>query len=868
MATLSYQSAGKIAYREMHASRGKFFFVVLSVAIGVAALTGVRGFSSSFRATLLTRARSILAADLSARATGQPTPDEVAGLNGIEREGVRVTPVTELLSMASAPVAMDPLLVAVKAVDPTRFPFYGAVELEPAGTLAEVLKPDSVAVGDDLLLRLHLKRGDGLKIGNKVYRIAATVLNEPDRLSSNFSAGPRVLMSREGLEASGLLAPGSHAGQRFLFKMPQHGPNGTVDDAGVAAMKVRLEKLLPESQIVDYRETNPALTQGLDRATSLLSLMSLVALVLGAIGVAMAMRAHLQQRLDTIAIMKSLGARSSEVIKIYLMQTLLLGLIGGLLGVGLGVGVQVILPLLLAKLINVVPDLHLDLRSVATGLGAGILTTLLFTLPPLLDIRNVRPILILRRAMDEGSDDPFVSAIVAKITKNYAQILAAVLILGGLAAIATTLSDSRTVGKWFTFGLVVVLVILLAASWAVLRALRYFLSKTRLSLPSSLRHGLANLYRPGNPSAALLAALGMGVMQITTVYLVQQAVVNELHIASAPNLPNVFLVDMTNEEIGGIRALLKTAPGVTKEPEMLPVVQSRVVELNGIPAAEAKLTNMPKRMLQTMSLSWSSTGQLPDGTKVVEGAWWTAAQAAEAKEHPLVAIDKRPADRMGLKVGSTITFAAQDAKFTAKVAALTRADGQHAYGRAEFILPQEALKGLPAVWYGGVHVDPAQVGALQRALYAAYPTVTVINVAAALETVRAVVVQITYVIQFLAAFSIFAGIIILASSIAGTRYRRIREVVVLKTLGATRGRIATIFSIECAVLGLVAGVVGVGFANLIANRLLHSLNVDAKAPVGTSVAAVLLIGCLTVATGWMASHRILGQKPLEVLREE
>ena len=165
-------------------------------------------------------------------------------------------------------------------------------------------------------------------------------------------------------------------------------------------------------------------------------------------------------------------------------------------------------------------------------------------------------------------------------------------------------------------------------------------------------------------------------------------------------------------------------------------------------------------------------------------------------------------------------------------------------------------------------MDPAQVGELQRALYAAYPTVTVINVAAALETVRAVVVQITYVIQFLAAFSIFAGIVILASSIAGTRYRRIREVVVLKTLGATRARIATIFSIEFAVLGLVAGIVGVAFANLIANRLLNSLSVSYRPLWGTSLGAVVAIMGLTVLTGWVASHRILGQKPLEVLREE
>jgi len=222
----------------------------------------------------------------------------------------------------------------------------------------------------------------------------------------------------------------------------------------------------------------------------------------------------------------------------------------------------------------------------------------------------------------------------------------------------------------------------------------------------------------------------------------------------------------------------------------------------------------------------------------------------------------------GFMLGSHITFAAQDTQIVATVAALTKADGQHAYSRAEFILPQAALAGLPVVWYGGVHVDPAHVGELQRALYAAYPTVTVINVAQALETVRAVVIQITYVIQFLAAFSIFAGVIILASSIAGTRYRRIREVVVLKTLGATRRRIATVFSIEFAVLGLVAGVVGIGFANLIARVLLKRLTVTYHFQWEWTVGALLGTAALTVATGWLASHRILGRKPLEVLREE
>jgi putative ABC transport system permease protein len=267
-------------------------------------------------------------------------------------------------------------------------------------------------------------------------------------------------------------------------------------------------------------------------------------------------------------------------------------------------------------------------------------------------------------------------------------------------------------------------------------------------------------------------------------------------------------------------------------------------------------------MLRSINLTWADAA--PPGTKVVAGEWWKPDET-----RPEVAISQRQADRLGVKLGSIITFAAQDSQINATVVALTSSNGQHAYSRAEFTLPHAALKGLPVIWYGGVHVAPAQVSQFQRALYLAYPTVTVINVAQAIETVRAVVIQITYVIQFLAAFSIFAGIIILASSIAGTRYRRIREVVVLKTLGATRARIATIFSIEFAVLGLVAGIVGIGFANLIVRVLENRVfNVAYKSQLLLNLGALLTIAALTVVTGWAASHRVLGQKPLEVLRDE
>jgi putative ABC transport system permease protein len=885
---LSYDTAARIAARELRSSRGKFAFVVLSVAIGVAALTGVRGFSSSFRSMLTLQARSIMAGDLSARTTQQATPEEQAGLDKIATEGTEATQVIELTSMASSPVTLDPLLVSVKAVDPAKYPFYGKVDLDPAlapgETLAKVLGHDTVAVADDLLIRLRLKVGDQIKLGNSIFRIVATVINEPDRLTGSFAAGPRVLLSLDALEQSGLLGNSSRASRRYLFRMPLSKPGEASSDAAVAAMKARLETLLPEAQVTDYREANPNVTSGLDNATSLLSLMSLIALVLGAVGVAMAMRAHLQQRLDTIAIMKSLGARSGQVMRIYLIQTLLLAIIGGMLGVLLGFGVQLSFPFFLAKLLHITPGFRVDMSSIAVGLATGLVTTLLFTLPPLLDIRGVRPILILRRAI-EDNDDPFAARLLKKLHGNLVQIGAIVLILIGLIFLAAAISGSARVGIFFSLFLAIILLILLGLSALTLYLLGLFLRGTRLHLPSVLRHGLANLYRPGNPSAALLAALGLGVMLVMGVYFIQESAVRTLQITTAAKLPNMFLVDISPSEVAGVRALLATQPSVQGTPELIPVVGSRLIAFNGTPAADLKPHGRtpddgpPSRenngrprgvMMRNLNLTWGPAEDAPPpGDKIIEGKWWTAAESANSATHPLVAIGKFQAQRLGAHPGDTLTLAAQDSQITATVAAVYEADSQHAYSRAEFVLPEPDLRGLPTIWYGGVHCDPGATAALQRALYMAYPTITVISVAATLEVVRQVILQITYVIQFLAAFSIFAGVIILASAIAGTRYRRIREVVVLKTLGATRPRIATIFSIEFAVLGLVAATVGLAFANLGASMFIHYvLKIDYHFQLGLTLFALAITAALTIAAGWLASHRVLGQKPLEVLREE
>ena len=751
-------------------------------------------------------------------------------------------------------------------VDPQVYPFYGKVQLEPAGDFRTMLNDSSVIVGDALLVRLRVKVGDQLKIGGQLFRIAAVVTKEPDRISSTMGLGPRVLMSRAAVERTGLLQAGSRAGERFLFKVP-------VQSGGVGKVRKQLEKILPEAQVTDFRETSPALTEGLNRLTGLLSLICLVAMVLGAIGVAMAMRAHLQQRIEILAIMKSIGARSSDILRIYLFQTLLLGLAGGVLGVALGAGVEWIFPTVLGSLLPIHAHLKLPVRAVLAGLGTGVLTTLLFCLPPLLDIRKIRPNLVLRRTVEEGDvqtqsfwailREVFSGRVITKswhwARNNRASVIASVSIVASLAGIAAALTDSMVVGGWFGGALCALLIFTLGLSALTLRGLKSFLAKTRLHLPSAVRHALANLYRPGNQSSAVLAALGMGVMLILAVFLMQKSVIREMKMDAAPSTPNVFLIDIATSELRGVSDLLAKQPGVRGKFEALPIVSGRIVSIDGVPVEQLKVKNYPKRLLQSVSLTWSD--DVPAGAKLVSGHWWDSREAAE------IAVVHRAAMRLHLKVGSRMVFDSDDKTFPVSVAAIYKSDGEHVYGRSEFILPSGQLKGMPVIWYGAAHVDGPQIGAMQRALFAVYPTITVINIADVLDTIEGFVGQITIVVRFLAGFSMLAGAVILASSVASTRYRRIREVVVLKTLGATRNRIATVFSVEFIVLGLLAGVVGVIFANLLTRILLHRLDVPFR--LDWAAAAVLLgTAVLAIVTGWAAGFRILGQKPLQVLREE
>ena len=852
---LAWSTAWKIAWRDLRASWAKFAFVIFAVMLGVGSLTGIRSFSVVFQRTLLEQARTIMAADLSALDLHPYSNARLAQLDALAAYGIRHTLVTGTVSMASTATTPQPLLVSLKAVDPSQYPYYGTVELASGRVLRDVLTNDSAVVSEEFLLRMHSHVGDSLQLGNRQFRIADVIRSEPDRISSSFNIGPRVMITQAALATTGLVLPYSRASERMLFRLPPQ--NEQKRGMSIEELRKRVESILPEAQVTDYRKANPALVNGLNHATAMLTLVSLVTMVLSAIGVAMAMHAHLQQRLETIAVMKALGARSSQVMRIYLLQTLFLGTAGALLGIGAGSAVARAFPVLLERLMSLPVHGHLAFGPVLIGLSTGILTTLLFTLPPLLEIRNFRPLRILRRNV-EDEQRPGLSRMVPR---DRVQLAAIGIILVGLAAIASTLTQSAMVGGWFAGGLFAILVFLLLAASGMLAVVRAALQRGRSRFSPTARQGLANLYRPGNQSSAVLTALGVGVMLILTVYFVQHAIVGDLHETDSAKSPNVFLIDISPQELSGVKNLLATQPAVKGKLETIPVLSARVLAVNGVPTEHLHIKHYPKRMLRFTSLTWADS--LPAGEKIVSGHWWPKGSTALQ-----FAVSEHTAERLHLKIGSSMEFQGGGKKIAVTVVAIFRSDGQHIYSRSQFILPGGTLAGRPVVWYGAFHADPARVGDVERALFAAFPTVTVINVADVMEVIHKIVDQVATIIRFLAGFAMLAGGIILASSVTATRFQRIREVAILKSLGALRRQIISMLSIEFVMLGGIAGAAGILFALALSSILLHRLDIGFHPSWIVSVLSVFATAILAAGVGWIASLRILQQKPLEVLREE
>lgn len=843
--------AWRMAWREARAAAPKFLFVVFGVAAGVGALTGVRGFSAAFHDSLRKEARTLMAADLLIRQFATPTEEQERVITQWERRGARLSRITETVSMMSGAGDAPPVLVSVKAVDPSTYPWYGRVRLEPDAPLATALGPDTIAVSDDLMLRLNLEPGSRVRLGEAEFRVWGVVRLEPDRMTGSLNVGPRVMITREGLQRTGLLVYGSRASQRLLWKLPAQGVR-------IEELRDSMRQTFREALITDYRESHPFITRALGRATTFLSLVSMIALIVGALGVAMAIHSHIQQRLDTIAIMKCLGARSAQIIRIYTLQAVLLGLAGGVAGLAVGAAVQWAFPLLLRR--------YFQFESIAwsgsfaiEGIGAGLLVALLLTVPPLLAIRDVKPALIFRREMPEAKPP-----LRLRLRGMLPSLGSGALILAGLAAMAAWLAGSVKVGAWFAGGLTAALALLGGVAWLLLRALRWLMLHAPVRLPLWLRHGMANLYRPGNHAASVLVSLGIGVMFTLTVYLVQNSLLQEVMVAMPKGAPNVFLINITPRDADAVRAFLASRREIEGKAQLVPTVAARLEKVNGTPLAELPPPPGEERRRRNFTRSVTWMREMPEDMRIVRGSWWKDGSA-----DALLSVDESTARRWGIEPGSLLEWSAAGIRFEARVAAIHRFESVRRGASDEFVFTEKALAGLPVQYYATARVRPEQVAVFMRDSFRRFPSVTVINAADVVNIVQDVVDQVSLVIRFIAGFAILAGAIILASTVAGTRLRRVRESAVLKTLGARRRTLISIFSVEFAVLGGAAGFLGgalaTGFARLLMTRLLDArFDPEWRANLVTT----LLTMALAIGAGWLASIRVLSQRPLEVLRDE
>ena len=840
-------TAPKIAWRDLQASPTKFVFVVLAVAVGVAALSGVKGFGYAFKGMLLHNAKQLIAADLQAQVWNTVSPQQISELDQLGQRYGRMSRVTETVSMAGSAHERIPQMISVKAVDPSVYPFYGKLTLSPNVSLAGLLSDDSsVVVTPELLMRLKVRPGDTIRLGGKDFRITGTLITEPDRLASGFGPGMRVLMSRAGLERTGLIQFGSRAAQRFLFKLK---PGVDLD-----AAKARLKTILPHVFLSDYRDGSPVVGNAIDNTTTFLSLISLIALIVGSLGVAMAMYSHLQQRMDTIAIMKALGARAPQIMQIYLLQTLWLGVAGGLIGVAIGALVQKSFPWMIHRVFALLPDVPWDWSFSLQGMGLGILATLLFTVPPLLGIRNVRPSLVFRRNMSDAE---------VESRKHWRDkvpgIIGVLLIFAGFTGIAVWLSGSWRMGLYFIAGLSASILLLTAIAALLLFAMKRIVKLSGRRLAPSLRHGFANLYRPGNQARSVLVALGIGVMFTLSTYLLQRTVLQEVTSEGPGREGNLFLLDVRNSS--EVTKLVESQPGVTGKVELVGYIVARMLAKNGVPTEHLRLSNVRKDQLQVVRITTAEAR--PDSLTVERGQWWSAAST-----DPQLAISEQAQRDFRLHLGDVLQFQIAGRKISAPVVAVFRRD-RRAPVRYDLVFPRFALKSMPVVYYGAAHVDPAHIPQVEEALFERFPTVTVMNLADVLKRIQEAVDQVALVVRFLALFAIVAGVIILCSSVAGTRYRRVREVAILKTLGGTKQRIISIFSVEFSILGAVSGLVGGILANVF-TRLVADKFLDAYVDFDWLALLLVVAGTALVANlaGWLASARILDLRPLEVLRGE
>jgi putative ABC transport system permease protein len=590
--------------------------------------------------------------------------------------------------------------------------------------------------------------------------------------------------------------------------------------------------------------------------------------------------------LNTIAILKTVGADSATVIGTYVVQALMLGLVGSLIGLVIGILLQQGLPWVVAGFLD--SDLlgqlgfTADLSSTALiplgkGVALGLLSTLLFTFWPLLSIRGIKPAMILRRDIlpitaDEGGDT--VREWVKRVTRDRVKGGISLGIGLGLALLSIWQAGSWKVGLMFLGAFMASVLLLGASAWGVLRLMR------RWPRPASLvlRQAFGNILRPGSQAVGITIAIGIGVMVVVTVSLVERSLLREVGDNRPTDAPTFFFIDIQPDQREGLAGLMQARLG-GQSPSLTPLVRSRLSALKGKTiqleaTSEEEARNEQAAEKDERRKNWYRSREyvltflevLPKDNEVVQGRWWKPGQVF-AK--PLVSIEEEAAKSLGLTVGDTVEFDVQGVPIIGEVSSVRKVDWGNFSTNFYMIFSPGSLDGAPMTYVATAHVPPSEEVALQEAVVASFPNVTAINVGDVLDGFARMLDRLSLAIRAVALFCVLSGALVMAAALAATRYRRLYESVVLKALGATRSMIVRTFAVEYAVLGAIGGLLGSGLASVLSWAVLATvfdLAWSLQPPV--LIMGGLATIMLTMLVGFLSTYRILGQPPLSVLRYE
>jgi len=835
----------RYALRELRGGFGGFYVFMSCIALGVFAIAGIGALAASLSASLVSEGRTLLGGDASfSLIQREATPDERAVLAAKGDVSVAAT----MRAMAKSN-ADQYALVELKAADPN-YPMIGAVDLAPVLPLAAALAAQDGSFGAaadaTLLARLSLKVGDHVKIGAADFSIRATVNTEPDKLGGGVGFGPRFLISEDALRATGLLQPGSLVRWTYRLKLA----DGTSD----AALKTVIDEVrakLPEAgwEIRSRANASPQLERTIERFTQFLTLVGLAALLVGGVGVVNAVKGHLDRRRDVIATLKALGATSTTVFAIFLVQVLTFALIGSIIGIVFGAALPFIVVAGFGHLLPLPITPVVQVGDLVIALIYGLLTALAFAVWPLGRVEDVSVSTLFRDAAVPETHWP---------RRRYLGLIAVVIAV--LIAIATGEAVDRRIALIFVVAAAAVFVLLRLVAMLVMAVAR------RLPRPSAtmLRLALANIHRPGALTASVVLSLGLGLTVLVTITQIDGNLRRQFTAALPERAPSFFFIDIPSARAEEFQAFVEAKdPGA--KIERVPMLRGRIVEAAGTKAENLKPTPDAEWVLQSdRGLTYANN--VPPGSKVVEGTWW----GTNYDGPPLVSFEKKLAEGLGLKLGDTVTVNALGRNVTATIANMRTVDWQNLGINFVLVFSPNTFKGAPHTEIATLTEpasSPENDARIIKAVADAFPNVTSVRVREALQTVGNVVNNLVLAIRSASGLTLISAMLVLAGALAAGHRHRVYDAVILKTLGATRLRLIGAYALEYFMIGLATALFG-AFAGSVAAWLivtrLMTLSFEFEGLSAAIVVAAALV--VTVGLGLVGTLVALNQKPASVLR--